>query len=516
MNATKISRRSSLALLAGLSATRAAQAQRRGGTLTSAFIAGTNSLDPHFSATYQARGMIMAIYETLFTVDERGATIPMLAERYELSPDRTTYTVPLRRGVKFHNGQEMTGADVQASLERFGRLSPEHNIMAPVVKIDSPDPYTVVLRLAKPEPTFLDRLAAPISPASIIPATEATKDLNKTNAIGTGPFQLVNWQPSDHLILERFAEYTPNTSFAGPTGFGGRKTVYLDRVIMRIMPEAGARLSALESGQVQEAEDVPPAAAKRLRRAGKFQIQEILTFQKPVLYLNHQLPPTNDLRVRQAIALALDMSQIMPAAADNGPNQLDNSLLYPGNALFTEAGKRFYNQNNQEKAKALLKEAGYKGQPITFIVGTLDYMANMGLVITPQLQAAGLNVQPRTLDLPTLLSMSYTDTGWNMITFGQGSQPFLGAYAWERLLAGDFNVARVKSDPTMAALWAQFDAATDLAGRRTAFEQIQARTWEQVYLVLCGDIGLTDAIAPNVIGFKIWNGAARFWNVGYR
>ena len=490
-----------------------AQAQKSGGELTAGQYAGANSIDPHFSASYPSRTLLFGTYETLITVDNNGTPIPMLAERWEVSPDGQTFRFYLRHGVKFQNGKEMTSVDVVASLKRYAKISPERIVMAPVTGIEAEDPYTVAIKVNGPYPTFIDRLSSPTSPCSIIPAEEAGKDINKTNPIGTGPFQMAEWVPGDHLVLTRFPGYTPNTAVSGPIGLGGNKHAYLDKVTLRVITESGARVAALEAGQTQFAEDVPPQAAKRLRDGKKFVVQDLPTFQMPVINLNLIAPPTDNLKVRQAMQAALDMSEVVAAAADNGPHLTDHALVWQGNAMYSDSGKPLYDQHDTAKAKALLKEAGYNGEPVVFDVGTLGFMSRMGIVIAEELGEAGLNVKMQTMDLPTLLSALNGDAGWNMLTNGYGSQPFLGAYAYQRLLDGDFNLARLKSDPEMAALWKQFNAAADPAARKQVFEQIQARVYDQVYYIKLGTIGMTYGLAPGVKGFQAWPGAARFWNV---
>jgi peptide/nickel transport system substrate-binding protein len=491
----------------------AAVAQKPGGELTAGLYAGANSIDPHFSASYPSRTLLFGTYETLITVDKDGAPVPMLAERWEVSPDGQTFRFHLRHGVKFQNGKEMTAADVVASLNRYAKVSPERIVMAPVTGVEAEDQYTVAIKVNGPYPTFIDRLSSPASPCSIIPAEEAGKDINKTSPIGTGPFQMTEWVPGDHLVLTRFPGYTPYAAAPGPVGLGGNKHAYLDKVTLRVITESGSRVAALEAGQTQFAEDVPPQAAKRLRDGKKFVVQDLPTFQMPVISLNLAAAPTDNLKVRQAMQAALDMSEVVAAAADNGPHLTDHALVWEGNAMYSDAGKPLYDQHNIEKAKSLLKEAGYSGQPVIFNVGTLGFMSRMGIVIAEELGDAGLNMKMQTMDLPTLLSSGNSDAGWNMLTYGYGSQPFLGAYAYQRILEGDFNVARVKSDPEMTALWKQFNAAADPAERKAVFAKIQARAYEQVYFLKLGTIGMTYGIAPNVKGFEAWTGAARFWNV---
>ena len=114
-----------------------ALAQKKGGDLIVAQPAGTNTLDPHFTASAAARNMMLGMYETLVTIDENASPIPLLAAKWEVLDNGLTYRFELRRGVKFHNGKEMTSADVKASLERFGRVSPEKQTMAQVASVEA-------------------------------------------------------------------------------------------------------------------------------------------------------------------------------------------------------------------------------------------------------------------------------------------------------------------------------------------------------------------------------------------
>src|SRR5258708_5143991 len=291
MAGATLARMAALAAMALGLAAAAVLAQKRGGDINVLLYAGFNSIDPHFTTTYPARNALLGIYETLVTVDENGATMPMLAESVDISADGLTYRFPLRKGVKFHNGKEMTAADVKASLERYARLSPQRANMEPVASIETPEPYLVVVKLKAANPNFLDRLAAPTSPASIIPVEEAAKELNKTSNLSTGPFQFVEWVPDSHFRIKRFDGYVPNKSLPERTGFGGPKTVYLDTVTFRVVAEASARIAALEAGQAQFAEDVPGPAAQRLAGNPKIKVLDLPTFQMPVLYLNHALAP---------------------------------------------------------------------------------------------------------------------------------------------------------------------------------------------------------------------------------
>ncbi|MSP49237.1 MAG: hypothetical protein EXQ95_07915 [Alphaproteobacteria bacterium] len=499
-------------LVASIIAVGPASAQKKGGDITALLYAGLNSVDPHFTTTYPARSMLLGIYETLMTVDENGGTIPMLAERADVSADGLTYSFPLRKGVKFHNGKEMTSADVKASMERFAKYSPGRASMDPVASFEAPDPYTFVIKLKTPSTSFLDRLAAPTSPATIIPVEEAAKELNKTSNISTGPLQFVEWVPDGPFRSKRFDGYSKRAGGGERTGFGGPKTVHVDTVTFRVVTEASARIASLEAGQSHLVEDVPGPAAERLKSNPKIKLFDMPTFQMPVLYLNHSLAPTSDLKLRQAVQAAIDLDEAMAAAAAGAPYVVQHAWVYKGHPMYSDAGKALYNINNIAKAKEILKGSSYKGEEILLNVGNLGFMTRLAVVVQQALKEIGLNVKMQTMDLGTLFSVSGKDEGWHITTSGYGSQPFLGPYMYQPITVGPANLARRKGDTTLEAAWAKFDATRDAAQRQAAWNEITQRTYDEVYFVKLGDLGLKYAAVSNLAGFKAYPGALRFWD----
>jgi peptide/nickel transport system substrate-binding protein len=143
-----------------------AQAQKRSATLVFGQEAPPPTLDPHFSTSIATRNVAMHIFEQLVTRDENNAVIPELAESWQVSPDGLAYTFKIRSGVKFHNGKELTSADVKASFERYKRMALAKVTLAPVVAIEAPNPTTFVLKVDKPQPVFLDELSAFVDSSS--------------------------------------------------------------------------------------------------------------------------------------------------------------------------------------------------------------------------------------------------------------------------------------------------------------------------------------------------------------
>ncbi len=489
-------------------------AQKKGGDLIVAQPAGTNTLDPHFTASAAARNMMLGMYETLVTIDENASPIPLLAAKWDVLDNGLTYRFELRRGVKFHNGKEMTSADVKASLERFGRVSPEKQTMAQVASVEATSPYVVVIRMKQIDTAFIDRLASPASPTTIIPAEEAAKEVNKTANISTGPYQFVEWVPDSHVKLKRFDGYVPSPAPAGRDGLGGHKTAYFDTITIRIIREASARVAALESGQVHFVEEVPIPAAKRLEGNAKVKLVDLLPFSQPLIYVNTSLAPTSNLKFRQAIQAALDIDEILSAATD-GFYQLNPGWVYPNSAYYVaEAGRALYNQKDLNKAKALLADSGYKGEPLVLMTNKdYQYMFKSAVVASEQLKALGINVKLDVLDWPTMAAKALTSEGWNLATSGFAIQPFVGPYSFLKLFWGPAHVGRVTNDPVLDQAWTKFNTSLKQADRKDAWAQIQQRMADQVYILKLGDQGIKLGMVKTLAGFKPYQGAHRFWNV---
>src|SRR5713226_8800676 len=189
-----------------------AHAQKKGGVLRVANLGEPPSLDAHWTTASLVETLVNHIYEGLYSLDDNYRPIPMLAEGMPLvSKDQLTYTIKLRRGVKFHNGKEMTAEDVVPSLNRWGQQSPYGKALyAQVAEVRAADRHTVEIRLKEKSGIVLISLAVPNACAAIYPKeiAEKFKPAEKTTEwIGTGPFKLAEWKPDQYIRMVRFDDY---------------------------------------------------------------------------------------------------------------------------------------------------------------------------------------------------------------------------------------------------------------------------------------------------------------------
>lgn len=499
-----------VALLAAVLASTGVPAGGRNGHLIFGQEAAPLILDPQYTTAAATRNIAMHVFEMLVTRDENNAVINGLADDRTASADGLVYTFKIRTGVRFHDGRELTSADVLASFERYRRLR-LGNALEPVEAMEAPDPATFVIRLKEPVPLFLENISAFTIPIAIFPADQRDKPGGKIDMIGTGPYQFVEWVPDSHVKLKRFPGYVPDGRYAGNAGFGGRKVAYLDDVTFRFMPEAAARIAAIETGEVQVIEDVPPKAATRLARDQAIKVHALRHWWLHGAWVNTAKPPTDKLLVRRAIQTALDMEEVMAIATD-GAYELQPGFQYPGDAYYVTSGAQYYNVNNRERAKQLLAQAGYAGEPVVIITNSsFQSMYQAAVDVTQQLRDIGMNVRMDVFDWATASARLRDRDAWNFWFTGHGTATAVGpADAVRNMVSPRPN--QFTPDPVLDQLYEQLLRGHTLEERRATFAQIQDRIYEQVLFLKFGDLEKIQASRREVKGFTPYR-MARFWNV---
>jgi len=351
----RMSRRSILGGLAAVAAGGRAIAQpRQGGTLQMVVAPEPStlvSIDNSFGATSKISPKVT---EGLLTYDLDLRPLPQLATSWSISPDGLRYTFRLRSGVTWHDGRQFTADDVAFSIMTLKRVHPRgRGTFAGVTEVATPDPLTAVIVLSKPAPYLISALAAgeaPIVPKHIYQDTDISANPNNGHPTGTGPFVFREWVKGSHVILDRNPAYWD------------KPKPYLDRVIIRFIPDAGARSAAFEAKEIDLGGDtpVPMADLERIKAVPFLGIETRgyrYTGNQSQLVFNLDSKKLADLRVRQAIAHAVDPKAVL-ATAWYGYGRVSPTAISPALAAFHDDAIKPYT-NDLALAARLLDEAGY-------------------------------------------------------------------------------------------------------------------------------------------------------------
>src|SRR5213592_3015434 len=239
---------------------------RAGGVFRVAMIGEPPTLDLHTTTAVIVQQITWHVYESLYTYDRSYNAIPLLVDAHTVSEGGRTYTFRVRRGVKFHNGKELTSADVVASLKRWGRLAtPGKQFWKNVEGVEAKDPYTVVMYLKDSSGALLMGLARPNNGAVIYPKeiVDAAGDKPVTEYIGTGPYRFVEHKPDRHLRVARFKDYAARADPAN--GYGGKRAAYLDEILFIPVPDVTVRLAGVETGEYHFAQQIKQDQYDRVR-----------------------------------------------------------------------------------------------------------------------------------------------------------------------------------------------------------------------------------------------------------
>lgn len=470
---------------------------KMGGTLVYASLSGPGTLDPQVSASMVDLEVIHHLYEGLISIDGTYDTKPFLAKSIDISNDGKTLTFSLRQGVKFHNGKEMTSEDVKATFERYARVSPNKAALKDVKSYETPDAHTFIIHLNEMNAAFLDTLKTPVYPFVILPAEQKDAAARSLETIGTGPFKLGQWVKDSHLVIERFDDYVADDSADKPDGFVGKKTVYLDAVRFNFVPEANARIAAMRTGEAAFTASIPEELAGRVKGQKNLQTVTVYPFCQQYLIVHSQQAPTDKSLIRQAIRTAVGVEDIMTVV---GASRKNHSMVYPESSFYGgEVTNGRYDQHDPSKAKQLLKEAGYKNEPIVLQTNSnYDYMRDSILVLSEQLRAAGMNVKIDVTDWTTNASNLQTGKGnWNVSTTSFCSNPILGPQQWETMI---YNFPHVKDDKVLDDAYGKFYKSAQFSDRKDAWLTIEQRVLDEAYMIKIADRGNVQIANTDKVG----------------
>ena len=400
----------------------------------------TMSLDPEPSILVSALNSSSSVYvvsskmfDGLVSYDEDFNLIPRLAESWEASDDGLTITFHLRDGVKFHDGEPLTSADVQYTfMEILKQRHPRGKSTLKFLEaVETPDDLTAVFKLSTASPYIMRALAgaeSPILPKHVYEGTDVMKNPANTAPIGTGPFKFGELVRGSYLILLRNDDY-----------WDGEKP-YLDQLIVRFIADSASRAAALESGEVQYGAQyvIPLSDVERMKANPNIEVStDGWAYNTSVNYMdfNMRRPQWQDVRVRQAIVHAIDKDFIVDAVW--------HGFATPADGPITNRQREFHTTDvphydfDLEKSAALLDEAGYpvKDDGTRFSM-TIDYSpsgdtyAQEAEILKQNLAKIGVEATIRAADGPTYLRRIWTDNDFDVNIFAASNiaDPVIGLH----------------------------------------------------------------------------------------
>ncbi len=382
-------------------------APKRGGIIVEAMGTEPTNLDTFKARRQPELRILHLIMEPLVVISPTFKIEPLLAESWKSSADAKTWTFTLKKGIKFHNGEPFNAEAVKFSLERHlkGTVGPNIKVLD---SVEAKDESTVVLHLKQPYPEFLLTLAS--FECTMIPpkgVTEAKNEWGSKVVIGTGPLMFKEWKSGERVVLVRNPEYKHGPSFLSNKG-----PAYVDEYHFRFLVEPATLIAELTAGDVDLSAYVTERDVNKVKEDARTALIEGKSTSAIYLAINMKKKPFDDIKVREALAHAVDAEAVRKAAMSGVASPLYTPLspgllgYWPG----AEEGAKPLVKHDPALAKQILEAEGWKdsgtgyrekgGQPleVIFLAFNIARYKRMAEVVTPMLQAAGFKVDLKILE----------------------------------------------------------------------------------------------------------------------
>jgi len=483
-------------------------------------------LDPMLTTATVTRALGYMVYDMLIAMDSKGEYHPQMLESWKVSDDRLTWTMTLRPGLAWHDGGKVTPEDCIASIRRWGQVDGfGKRLMAATAEMRVIDDRSFQIVLTRPFAFVIEALGKPnavlpvMMPARLA-ATPASKAVAET--IGSGPFTFDRneWRPGDRAIFHRNPAYKPRQEPAD--GFAGGKVAGFDTVEFVSIPDPAGRVTALETGAVDYVEILTFDYIEKLRKDPNIRIMVMPPYAQTTggLSVNNLIPPFNDVRMRRALQIALNQKEILEGMGlpEDMYIPFCQSVFLCGGPYGTDVGNDYLRTPSAEKARALLKEAGYKGERIVLLHSVDSATINpISLVVIDQLRRAGFNLDVVSSDYSSLAQRRLKKDpieqgGWNLMPVvwsGYDMINPLSHYTTSYSCGGSY--PGWNCDPEMPALVAKFEVEPDKEKRMALAKEMQLRVLDQAPQMFLGQFSPPSAYRSDIQGL-INTGLSVFWN----
>ena len=434
-----------------------ASAQKQGGTITVGLELDIPGFDPLKVGVYDtsAETAAAAIFDTLTTLDDKGEPQPKLAVSWTHSDDFKTWTFKLRPGVKFHDG---TPFNAQAVKENFDRQKDPANkcrcafYVSAIHDVQAPDELTLIFNFNDPSVNFPAVITLQSSNFVVhSPTAWKTKgdDYNR-NPVGTGPYILKSWAAGDRMVLERNPDYW------------NKGHPYLDRIVLKPLPDAQSRFASLQSGEADIVwdDEYDPDNIQKAQKDPKLKVHTYSGSGAQVYAFNTKVAPFDDVRVRQAMVMALDRKKFSQAITNGLARPASNPY---GDGSWVKCKDDGALPEDVEKAKALLKDYG---KPVDFkMIATATPRGRaVGQVLQQLWKRAGANMEIEQIDQATVVPRAFMRqfqvTPWRIVDLADPDpQMYANFHTGSPVALANY------SDPELDRLLEHARTTADVAGR---------------------------------------------------
>lgn len=490
---------------------------RRGGTLTMMANPEPTTLVSAYDSGSGIAAVSTKMAESLFGMDMNFGLTPELATTGEWSTDGLTFTVKIQPNVLWHDGTPMTSADVQFSMMKVWKVvhSYGRSGYANVVAVETPDSHTAHFKLSKPAKYMtglMNAYLSPVMPKHIYDGRDIATNPANIAPIGTGAYRFKEWKKGEYLILERNEKYwRPNRP-------------YLDSIVVRFIPDAGARTVAFSNGTLELGgfNPLPLTTIREIERQGKLTVyKEVPNFLSPMfmLELNIRKPPFNNLMVRQAVLHAIDRQKLIDVVWSGFGKVATGPVFSTMSKFYTKDVKQY--PFDIARANALLDQAGFKknadGKRFSIYHDFLPYGSNLensAQFVKQNLSKVGIDVQIRSQDIAGFLKRVYKDYDFDMTNnhLSTMPDPTLGVqrlYWSKNIVPGtSYSNASGYSNPEMDRLLeaAQIEPSDD--ERRKLFIKVQQLAQEDLPILDLFELHSASVTSSSVQNYAVrpdWN-----------
>jgi len=482
-------------------------------------------VDPIWTTAYITRNHGYMVYDTLFAMDEKGEIKPQMVEKYDVTADKLTYTFTLRDGLFWHDGAAVTAEDCVASIKRWAaKDSLGQTVMTFVDTITAGDARTFTVKLKQQTGLLVFALGKPSSNVPfMMPKRVAETDPNTqiSDFTGSGPFVFKKdeWKPGDKAVYVKFDKYKPRSEPS--SGLAGGKIAKVDRVEWLAISDHQQAVNALLAGEVDYIEAPPHDLLPLMKSNTNVKLVDWNPLGNQFTFRpNHLHKPFDNPKVRQALWYAFNQKDFLDAVIGDPAYYKACKSEFPcGTAMASDAGMTGLLESNFQKARDLLKEAGYDGTPVVLMHSTdLIVLTNLAPVAKSLMEKAGFKVDMQSMDWQTVVARRAKKDppnagGWNAFMTSWVSADILNP-----VMAGFANAGCDKAmfgwpcDEQTQKLRDQFARETDPAKQKEIAAAVQRRNTEFTTHLFLGQWYQPAATRKNIDGIPIAP-APVFWNV---